>query len=155
MCVCACLSVCLSVCLSMFVTMPVCPDDLITKDWCHTNNILQTHSWRCLGSCASYVSHTHEVIDDVICSQSRSYYKIAISTSIFQLERRSKAQNIGNAHGYLTDIFNIWYYFRQKSLSPPQNGGHFENFEILNTASIYPQICKDCPKLCHKKYFSW
>ena len=30
---------------------------------------------------------------------------------------------------------------------------HFENFEILNTASIWPQIWKDRPKLCKKKYF--
>ena len=31
--------------------------------------------------------------------------------------------------------------------------GHFEIFEILNTASIWPQIWKDRPKLCQKKYF--
>ena len=41
----------------------------------------------------------------------------------------------------------------KKSLSRAQNGGHFENFEILNTASIWPQIWKDRPKLCQKKYF--
>ena len=34
-----------------------------------------------------------------------------------------------------------------------QNGSHFENFEILNTASIWPQIWKDRPKLCKKKVF--
>ena len=28
----------------------------------------------------------------------------------------------------------------KKSLSRAQNSGHFENFEILNTASILPQI---------------
>ena len=28
----------------------------------------------------------------------------------------------------------------------------FENFEILNTASIWPQIWKDRPKLCQKKF---
>ena len=41
----------------------------------------------------------------------------------------------------------------KKSLSRAQNGGHFENFGILNTASIWPQIWKDRPKLCKKKYF--
>ena len=41
----------------------------------------------------------------------------------------------------------------KKSLSRAQNGGHFENFEILNTASIWPQIWKDRPKLCQKIYF--
>ena len=39
----------------------------------------------------------------------------------------------------------------KKSLSRAQKGGHFEIFEILNTASIWPQIWKDHPKLCHKK----
>ena len=78
---------------------------------------------------------------------------IDISPSIFELERRPKAQNIGDANGYLSGIFNFRYNFRWKSLSRAQNGGHFENFEILNTASIWPQIWKDRPKLCHKKFF--
>ena len=54
-----------------------------------------------MSSCASYVSRTHNVIDDVTRSQSRSNIQIDISPSIFKLERRSKAQNIGNANGYL------------------------------------------------------
>ena len=41
----------------------------------------------------------------------------------------------------------------KKSLSRAQNGGHFEHFEIWNTASIWPQIWKYRPKLCKKKYF--
>ena len=43
--------------------------------------------------------------------------------------------------------------FGKKSLSRAQNGGHFENFEILNTASIWPQIWKDRSKLCQKSIF--
>ena len=89
-----------------------------------------------MSSCASYVSHTHDVIDDVTRSQSRSNFEIDISPSILAPERRSKAQNIGNANGYLSGIFNLRYHFRCKSLSQAQNGGHFETFEILNTASI-------------------
>ena len=61
-----------------------------------------------------------------------SNFEIDISPSIFELQRRSNTQNVRNAHGYLSGIFN----FRYKSLSRAQNGGHFENFEILNTASI-------------------
>ena len=61
-----------------------------------------------MSSCASYVSRTHDVIDDVTRSQSRSNFEINISPSIFGLERRSKAQNVGNAHGYLSGIFNFW-----------------------------------------------
>ena len=55
-----------------------------------------------MSSCASYVSRTHDVIDDVTRSQSRSNFESDISPSIFELESRSKAQNFGNAHGYLS-----------------------------------------------------
>ena len=40
-----------------------------------------------------------------------------------------------------------------KKVCRAQNDGHFKNFEILNTASIWPQIWKDRPKLCQKKFF--
>ena len=40
-----------------------------------------------------------------------------------------------------------------KNVCRAQNGGHFQNFEILNAASIWPQIWKDRPKLCQKKFF--
>ena len=63
-----------------------------------------------MSSCTSYVLRIHDVIDDVTRSQSLSNFEIAISPSIFQLERRSKAQNMENELGYLADIFN----FRQK-----------------------------------------
>ena len=63
-------------------------------------------------SCASYVSRTHDVIDDVIRSQNRSNFEIAISPSIFELKRRSKAQNVGRANGYLFGTFNFGYHFR-------------------------------------------
>ena len=62
-------------------------------------------------SCASYVSRTHDVIDDVTRSENRPSFEIAISPSIFELERRSKAQNVGNAYGYLSGIFNFRYQF--------------------------------------------
>ena len=39
-----CVFVC--VCVSVYVCHDVCPDDLIMKDWCHQNNILQVN---CLG----------------------------------------------------------------------------------------------------------
>ena len=95
----------------------------------------------------------HALIDDVTRSQSRSNFEIDISPSIFELtlERRSKAQNIGNANGYFSGIFNFRWHFRWKSLSRAQNGCHFENFEILHTASIWPQIWKVRPKLYHKQ----
>ena len=65
-----------------------------------------------MSSCASYVSRTHDVIDDVTRSQSRSNFESDISPSIFELERRSKAQNVRYAHGYLSGLFNFRYNFR-------------------------------------------
>ena len=46
-----------------------------------------------MSSCASYVSHTHDVIDDVTRSQSRSNFETDISASIFELQPRSKGRN--------------------------------------------------------------
>ena len=106
-----------------------------------------------MSSCASYVSHTHDVIDDVTMWQSRSNFEIDISPSTFELERRPKAQNVVNANGYLSGMFNFRYNFRWKSLSRVQNGGHFESSDISNTASIWPQIWNDRPKLCQKGSF--
>ena len=97
--------------------------------------------------------HIHDAIDDVTRSQSRSHFEIDISPSIFELGRRSKVQNDRNAHGYLFYIFNFRYNFRWKSLSRAENGGHFETSDILNTASIWPQIWKDRPKLCQQSFF--
>ena len=63
------------------------------------------------------------------------------------------AQNVGNPHGYLTSIYNFRYNIRWKRLLRPETGGHFENFEILNTAVIWPQQWKDHPKLCQNSIF--
>ena len=65
-----------------------------------------------MSSCASYDSRTHDVIDDVTRSQRRSNFESDISPSIFKLERRSKTQNVGNDHGYLSGLFNFRYNFR-------------------------------------------
>ena len=49
--------------------------------------------------------------------------------------------NVRNAHGYRSGIFNFRYKTSgKKNLSGAQSGGHFEKFEILNTASICPPI---------------
>ena len=55
-----------------------------------------------ISSCVTYVIRTHDVLDDV----TRSNFEIAISPLISQLDRRSKARNIGNAYSYIADIFN-------------------------------------------------
>ena len=94
----------------------------------------------------------HDLIGDVTRSQNRSNFEIDNSPSIFELQRRSKAQNFGNAHGDLSGISTSGITSGKK-VCRAQNGGHFENFEILNTASIWPQIWKDRPKVCQKKFF--
>ena len=48
-----------------------------------------------------------DVIDGVIRFKNRSNFEIAITPSIFELELRSKAQNVGYWIGYLDDIPNF------------------------------------------------
>ena len=54
----------------------------------------------------------HDLIEDVTRSQNRSNFEIDISQLIFELQRRSKAPNVGNDHGYLSGIFNFRHNFR-------------------------------------------
>ena len=103
--------------------------------------------------CDSYVSCTREVIDDVTRTKSRLNLEINISPSIFHLYRRSKAQNIGNANGYLAGIFNFRYNVMLKSLSRSKNGDHCENFEILKTASLLTSDLKRPSKNYAKSVF--
>ena len=99
-CVCGCL--CLSRCLSGRFNY----EGLVPHKQYFAGTLLG------MSSCVSYVSRTHDVIDDVTRSQNRSNFEIDISPSIFELQRRSKAQNVGNADGYLSDIFNFRCNFR-------------------------------------------
>ena len=60
-----------------------------------------------------------------------SDFEIAITPLIFELERRSTAQNVGNLTGYRFTELNFSLDFRVKNSSRPQNGGHFDNFVIF------------------------
>ena len=100
--VCLCVCLCLSRCLSGRFDY----EGLVPHKQYFAGTLLG------MSSCASYVSRTHDVIDDVTRSLNRSNFEIDISPSIFKLEHRSKAQNVGNAHGYLSGIFNFRYNFR-------------------------------------------
>ena len=77
-----------------------------------------------------------DVIDDVIRSKSRSNFERAITLSIFNLQRRTKSQNVGSGMAYLAIGVNFRNNFRFKSSLGPQNGGHFENFEIFKIGSF-------------------
>ena len=99
------------------------------------------------------------VMNDLLPPQKRSNFEIDISQLIYiNIWARAsiKSSKYRNANGYLSGIFKFRYNFRWKSLSQAQhaqNGGHFKNFEILNTTSIWPQIWKDRSKLCPPKFF--
>ena len=50
---------------------------------------------------------------------------------MFELEHRTKSQNKENGMAYLAVGLNFRYNFRFKNAPEPQNGGHFEHFEIF------------------------
>ena len=90
--------------------------------------------------------------DDVIGSPNKSKLWTVIALSIFELEHGSKIQmsqirmaifvaysNSGVTSGWIS--------------SRPQDGGHFENVKILNTASIWHPKWKEHPKRCTEKHF--
>ena len=94
-----------------------------------------------------------DVIDDIIRSKSRSNFEIAITPSIFKLQRRTKYQNVGSGMAYLEVRLNSRYNFRFKRSPGPQNGSHFEIFEISQIGSFWHQMWKDRQKLTPKQYF--
>ena len=50
---------------------------------------------------------------------------------MFELERRTKSQNVGNGMAYIAVGL-----FRFTNAPEPQNGGHFEHFEIFVIGSF-------------------
>ena len=76
---CVCLFVCL--CVSIYVCHDVCPDDLTMKDWCHTNNILQVHCWRCLVVQVMF----HTLMTSLMTSQGDKVGQILKLTYLHQL----------------------------------------------------------------------
>ena len=90
-------------------------------------------------------------------SKSRSNFEIAITPLIFELERRTKSQNVGNGLAYLSVWHNFRYNVRFKIAPEPRNGGHIENFEIFKIGSFWHKIWKEHHKILHKECFwcSW
>ena len=144
-CVCVSLCLCLSRCLSGRFKY----EGLVPHEYYFAGILLG------MPSCASYVSRTHDANDDVTRPQNRSNFEINISPSIFELEHRSKAQNVGNANGHLlvystSDITSGQNVCRELA----ENCGHFEFFEIWHTASIWPQIWKKTSQIM-PMFFQW
>ena len=100
--------VCLSVCLS------VCNVNDTGRAVRAINTKLGTHM--CLGSGYMCILFGVDgIIDDVIRSKYRSKFETAITPSIFELERRTKYQNVGNGMTYLGVGLNFRYNFRFKA----------------------------------------
>ena len=81
------------------------------------------------------------------------HFEIAITSLIFEIQRRSKAQSVGISMTYLVVWPKVRYHFRCKNSPWPQNGGHFEMFKIFQIGSFWHQIWKDCRKLFPKRIF--
>ena len=81
-------------------------------------------------------------------------YRMWLCVCVFVCLSQYLSGRIGNTNGYIAGILNFPYHFLQvKNLSQTKNCGHFEFFEISNTATIRPQIWKHCPNLCPQKVF--
>ena len=65
-----------------------------------------------------------------------SNFEIAITPLIFELERQTKSQNVGNGMAYLAVGLSFRYNIRFKNAPQPQNGAYFENFEIFEIGSF-------------------
>ena len=139
-------------CVCVYVCHDVCPDDLTMKDWCHTNNILQVHCWGCLvvqvmlrALMTSLMTSPDSKIGQILkLTYLRQYFSYSVDQKLKMSEMLMAIFLVYSTSGITSG---------KKSLSRAQNGGHFENFEILNTASIWPQMWKDRPKVCQKSIF--
>ena len=139
------------VCLSVYVCHDVCPDDLTMKDCCHTNNTFQVHCWGCLVVQVMF----HALMTSLMTSQGHKVGQIFKLIHLRQYWSWSIDQKLKMSE-MLMAIFLVYstsgITSGKKSSSRAQNGGHFE---LLNTASIWPQIWKDHSKLCQKKFHGW
>ena len=147
-----CLCVC--VCVSVYVCHDVCPDDLTMKDWCHTNDILEKHSWRYLVvqvmSHALMTSQMTSVVHKVSQTLKLLYLHQYFSYSV---DQKLKISEMPIAFLLVYSISGITSGKKFVAISKWRNGGHFEIFLILTTVSLWPQIWKGRPKLCQKSLF--
>ena len=144
--------VCLWLCLCLY--HDVCPDDLTMKDWCHTNSILQVHCWGCLVVQVMF----HALMTSSMTSPGHKVGQILKVIYLRQYLSKSVDQELKMSEMLMAiclDYSTSGITSGKKSLSGAKKSDHVENFQILNTASIWPQIWKDRPKLCQKKVFWW
>ena len=142
------------VCVSVFVCHDVCPDDLTMKDWCHTNHILQVHCWGCLVVQVIF----HALMTSLMTSPGHEEGQILKLIYLRQYLSWSVDQKLKISE-MLMAIFLVCstsgITSGKKVCRELKMVAIFLNFELLNTASIWPQIWKDRSKLCQKSFFSW
>ena len=118
------------------------------KDWCHTNNILQIHCWGCLVGQVMFhalmmslmTSQDHRVGQILKLIYLRHYLSYSVDQKLKMSEMRMAIFLVYSTSGTTSG----------KKFVASSNGAYFE---ILYTASIWPQIWKDRPKLCQKSIF--
>ena len=141
--------------LPKFSILQVCSSDRLSvclfvcniHDTSHRSSN-QHYTWHIYGTCiwlSVYTFWCWNVIDDIIRSKSRSNFEIAITPSIFKLQRCREW------HGLSWSKTQLPVHFRFKRSPGPQNGSHFEIFEI-SQIFIWHQMWKD-QKLTPKQYF--
>ena len=93
-----CPFICLFVFLSVRFTILVSPFDQSTPNLAH---IYLGSGYICM------IFRVDDTIAEVIRSKNRSDFDIAITSLICELERRSKAQNVGHTLGYPDNVLNL------------------------------------------------
>ena len=117
-----CVFICLFVCV--YVCHDVCPDDLTMKDWCHTNNVLQVHCWRCLVVQVMF----HALMTSLMTSQGDKVGQNLKLTYLRQYLTYSVDQKLKKSEMLMAIFLTSSTSGRtsgEKSLSRAQNGGHF------------------------------
>ena len=130
-----CLFVCLCVCVWLsYVCHNVCPDDLIMKDWCHTNNILQVHCWGCLVVQVMF----RALMMSLMTSQDHKVGQFLKLIYLLQYFSYSVDQKLKMSEMLMA----IFLVYSTSGITSGKKVGH-----KLKMAR------KDHPKLCQKKYF--
>ena len=140
--------VCVCVCLSMFVTMFVRRfnyEGLVPHKQYFVGTLLVMYNW------ASYVSRSHDAIDDVTRSQSRSNFEIHISLSIFELERRLKSSKCRKCLW-----LSFWYIqLPVKEFVARSKWQSFWKFWKIKQSFNLTSDMKRSSQIMPEKYFSW
>ena len=147
-----CVFVFLYVCvwLSVYVCHAVCSDDFTMKDWCHTNKIFHVHCWGCLVVQIMF----HALTTSLMTSQD---YKVGQTLKLIYL-RQYLSYSVDQKLKMSEMLMAIFLVYSTSSVTPGKKfvasskWWPFWNFEILNTASVWPQLWKYRHKLA-KKYF--